>query len=151
MICKSCGTEYKGEFCPHCGEKLTPRGAPSSSHTVAVPVESIKKVYRPALSLKMVLWQGIALLLPLAYLFFDVFVQKTRPFKASKEIIQKSAKYCYDCKIKSQKTGGENTTANAPFLLFLSLFPKQKHLYKKCNKTFHFGYNVIFFYLGENI
>ena len=22
MICKSCGTEYKGEFCPHCGEKL---------------------------------------------------------------------------------------------------------------------------------
>ncbi|MBQ8717139.1 MAG: hypothetical protein IJY43_04775 [Clostridia bacterium] len=73
MICKSCGTECKGQVCSHCGEKMTPDTVATPSPT-AVSSEPVKKARRPVLSVKMVLWQSIALLLPLAYLFFDTFI-----------------------------------------------------------------------------
>lgn len=75
MICKNCGTEGKGKFCAHCGERLCANGASVSSSPTPISTKPTKKARRlPTVSLKMVFWQSIALLLPLAYLFFDVFV-----------------------------------------------------------------------------
>ena len=73
MICKSCGTECKGEFCPHGGEKLISHGE-ATPLPVAISAEPNKKARRPALCVKMVFWQSIALFLPLAYLFFDTVI-----------------------------------------------------------------------------
>ena len=75
MICKSCGTQGKGKFCAHCGEKLVPDAATAPSSPAPVSIKPGRKERRlPPLSLKMVFWQSIALFLPLAYLFFDTFI-----------------------------------------------------------------------------
>jgi uncharacterized membrane protein YvbJ len=75
MICKSCGTESKGKRCPHCGEKLILDSASTTSAAVDSDAAARKPKRLPPLSLKMVFWQAIALFLPLAYLFFNVFFQ----------------------------------------------------------------------------
>ena len=80
MICKSCGTESKGKRCPHCGEKLSLDSASTTSAAVDSDAAARKPKRLPPLSLKMVFWQAIALFLPLAYLFFNVFICLSNSF-----------------------------------------------------------------------
>lgn len=76
MICKRCGTETKEQFCPRCGDLLdmqTPVEVTVPSEPA--PVQADTRVYRrPPIRLKMVIWQTLALLFPIAYFFFDAFV-----------------------------------------------------------------------------
>lgn len=85
MICRNCGTDSPGVYCSHCGFKMNAepfqpvQQAPISFVSIPVraeekapPCESSEKK-RP-LRLKMVIWQAIVMLAPLAYLFFDLFV-----------------------------------------------------------------------------
>ncbi len=72
MICPECGIESKEAICPRCGVVLRPG---SGHHRKAAPKsDPAPKLSKPPLRMKMVIWPAIALLLPLAYLFFDAFV-----------------------------------------------------------------------------
>ncbi|MBQ8357677.1 MAG: zinc ribbon domain-containing protein [Clostridia bacterium] len=77
MICNTCGTETREDFCPRCGAMMRPGATPPVPPPVPVessPEEKKKKRRKPPLRAKMVFWQAIALFLPLAYFFFDTFV-----------------------------------------------------------------------------
>lgn len=77
MICKKCGTESRQSFCPRCGEALyyseSLPAQPAGTASPAAEEEPVLKKRKPALRLSMVIWQALALFLPLAYLFFDAF------------------------------------------------------------------------------
>ena len=77
MICKQCGTESRGLVCPRCGCAMTvdsPAVAASNSVPSTLERRESRPARRPPLRLGMVFWQAMALLLPLAYFFFDAFV-----------------------------------------------------------------------------
>jgi len=101
MICKHCGTESREDFCPRCGEMLRPGTVPSTpappvlSAPPVTPTEAetppaskkkkkekrkekqkerkAKKI-KISIPFKEIIWPAVALLLPLAYLFFDAVV-----------------------------------------------------------------------------
>ena len=93
MICKNCGTQCTGAYCSHCGHKMesdvypntakpaaevTVKPMPEASTSVATKKKAKKskkaRGSRRPLRLKMVFWQAILMLAPLAYFFIDLFV-----------------------------------------------------------------------------
>lgn len=78
MICKNCGTESREDFCPHCGEMLRsgsirPVDQAVEQPPVQMPVEEIPPHRTMKWSIGSMLLPAMALLLPLAYLFFEGF------------------------------------------------------------------------------
>lgn len=73
MVCKQCGTESREAFCPRCGKPLCGEASAISEPTVVSSTEKVR--VRPSrkqpLRFGMIFRQSLALLLPLAYLFFD--------------------------------------------------------------------------------
>ena len=88
VICKNCGTQFTGAYCSHCGHKgeseVYQPPAPPAEVTVkpvAKGAEKNKKKRTKArgsrrpIRFKMVFWQAIVMLSPLAYFFIDLFIQ----------------------------------------------------------------------------
>lgn len=86
MICRVCGTQFNDRFCPHCGAEqgAAPVTPPTPDEQTALQVSELpapekgkrkkQKKQKPAIRMHMVFWSGVAMLLPLLYLFVDIFV-----------------------------------------------------------------------------
>lgn len=72
MICRICGTESSGRRCAHCGAPVVD-GAFGDPKAAAEAGKKGKKK-KPVIHMRAIIWPAISLMLPLIYLFSDLFV-----------------------------------------------------------------------------
>ncbi|MBQ3483631.1 MAG: hypothetical protein IJA78_05585 [Clostridia bacterium] len=84
MICRICGTQFNDRFCPRCGAEqgaapTPPPQEPSPSEAASASegkgrAQKKQREPKPPIRMRTVFWSGVAMLLPLLYLFVDLFV-----------------------------------------------------------------------------
>lgn len=72
MICRICGTESNGRRCAHCGAPVVDGafGDPKA----AEPAGKKAKKKKPVIHMRAIIWPAVSLMIPLIYLFADLFV-----------------------------------------------------------------------------
>ena len=72
MICRICGTESNGRRCAHCGAPVV-NGAFGDPNAAAAAGKKAKKK-KPVIHMRAIIWPAVSLMIPLIYLFSDLFV-----------------------------------------------------------------------------
>ena len=83
MICRICGTESNGRRCAHCGAPVV-NGAFGDPQAAAASGKKGKKK-KPVIHMRAIIWPAISLMLPLIYLFSDLFVSYSSDMYAMDE------------------------------------------------------------------